>query len=106
MRWRSWSRLATGEPCQLVGAGSAAARLTGLDTTATRELVDLGLVDHGLAGSAAAQLSRRILDLSGGNPLAIHELTRTISSSPTLPPDAPIPVSAELADLTPGAAPS
>lgn len=78
------------EPCLLVADDLAQLRLTGLDRSATRTLID-----EGLRGSA--EVAERIYQLSAGNPLAVLELVLQGERLLALPPGAPAPVPAVLA---------
>lgn len=82
------------EPCRLVVPDLPQLPLTGIDVAATRELIDLRR-----AGTQAPDLSGRLHDLCGGNPLAILELAGESDQPVPLLPDAPVPVPATLSDL-------
>lgn len=84
----------TEEPCLLVAKDLPELRLTGIDLSATTELVAASL-----RRPAEPELSRRVQELSGGNPLAVLELATEPSRVLRLWPGAPGPVPASLTAL-------
>ena len=82
------------EPCVLVSADLPLLELRGIDEAASRELME-----SRLEGPAGPDLTSRVHGLSGGNPLAILELTADAARLPALWPGAPGPVPATLVRL-------
>jgi DNA-binding CsgD family transcriptional regulator len=81
------------EPSVLRRAGLPELRLQGVDAAATRRLA----ASHTRA-VATPELSERLHQVTGGNPLAILELASDVSRLSSLPPDRPAPVPAALAE--------
>ena len=82
----------TGQPCALVGCGLSEVRIGALDRDSAGALV---------ASRAATDLPAGALDqlhrATGGNPLALLELSADVEGLLRLPPDAPVPVPSTVA---------
>ncbi len=84
----------TEEPCLFLVKDLPQLRLGGLAAGATRELAR-----EGLGEAAGVELVDRVVTLSGGNPLAVHELVQERERLRALPPGAPGPVPRVLVEL-------
>jgi len=82
-----------GEPSVLTTAGLPSLRLGGVDAAATRQLAMATTL-----GLATPELSARLYEVTGGNPLAILDMANDISRLSSLPPDTPAPVPAALVE--------
>ena len=84
-----------GEESPFLSAGLPELRLGGLDEAAAAELLELAR-----ATESSAEFVRRMLQATGGNPLALIELARAVSHLPTSPyEEFPIATSLERAYL-------
>jgi DNA-binding CsgD family transcriptional regulator len=84
----------TGEPCALSSPDLPTLELHGIDEDASRELVTARV-----AGPPGHELTARVHELSGGNPLAILELAADPAALAARWPGAPAPVPGTLVRL-------